>query len=102
MPTLPQRPVVADYRHVKHIICLSDLFNRAAYNHLALASAAPPLPLILSFRISPCLPLHVRRCIGPSAGKRDDVILNVARTSAARATSRWAGMRQLELTLGRG
>ena len=68
--------------------------NRAAHGHLT--AACPEFPAVLGLRVRDRLPLGVRNRVGAAAGERDDVILPVARTTAASLPGRRAGMLALE------
>jgi hypothetical protein len=52
--------------------------------------ARPAFPFLLSFRVGDCLPLKIRDRIGATASERDDVILPIAGTCAARIPGRGA------------
>jgi hypothetical protein len=67
-----------------------------------LPSAALRFPFTLCPRIPDRLPLHVRGRIWTTAGKRDDVVLDVTGTGAACATGCRARVAQLELALDQG
>ena len=63
---------------------------------------SPSFPLILRLRLGRRLRLDVRDCIGTPARKRDDVVLNAARTGPAFGAADGARLRHLELALHRG
>src|SRR5260370_20566963 len=70
--------------------------NKAALR--ALTTTSPPLPRILSSRLSDRLPLEVPNGVRAAAGERPYVIFPVARTSTGRPPGRWARVLPLEFS----
>lgn len=58
--------------------------------------AAFPLPFVLRLPVRRRLPLHVRRCVGPAAGERcnmiDDVTLSTAGVARAALEAAFRGL----------